>query len=124
MVNEPETWRRPSACRWRQMARAVRLRFRALLEELLDQPVFERVEGYDHEAPARREHALGGGKRAGKLAQLVVDVDAQRLEGARRRVPAGDLLAPQNARNEAGKLERARERPLPAVGNDAARDGP
>src|SRR6476646_5973097 len=104
MVNEPETRRGPGAGLRRQVARAVRLRLRAVLEELLDQPILQRVEGDDEEAPAGREHALGGGEGLGQLTQLVVDVDAQRLERARRRVPAADLLATQYARDEAGKL--------------------
>ncbi len=48
-------------------------------------------------------------QRALELAELVVDVDAQRLEGARRRVPAG--LAPghrggDDAGEAAGRLDR------------------
>ena len=69
--------------------------------------VLQRMEGDDHEAPARPQHALGRREAARQLAQLVVDVDAQRLEGARRRVPAGDLLAPQHARDQLGQLQRA-----------------
>ena len=77
------------------MAREVRSVVRACpLEELLDQAVLQRVEGDDDEPPPAREHALGRGEGPCQLTQLVVDVDAQRLEGARGRMPAGDLLAP------------------------------
>src|SRR2546423_73890 len=72
-----------------------------VLGDVLAQPILQRVEGDDEEAPAGREHALGGGEGLGQLTQLVVDVDAQRLERARRRVPAADLLATQYARDEA-----------------------
>ena len=98
MVNEPETRRRPCAGLRRQMARALLLRCRPFPEEALDQPILQRVEGDDGEPPARRQHALGRRQAARQLAELVVDVDAQRLERARGRVPAGDLLAPEHAR--------------------------
>ena len=55
------------------------------LDELLDDAVFERVEADHREPPAEREQLERAGERAAQLAELVVDVHAQRLEGARRR---------------------------------------
>ena len=44
--------------------------------------------------PPALQHALGGGERGDKLAELVVDEHAQRLERARRRMDfAGPLTA-------------------------------
>ena len=100
----------------RQMARAARLGHRPLAQEVLEQAVLQRMEGDDHQTAARRQHALGGGQPAGQLAQLVVDVDAQRLEGARCRMPAGDLLAAQHARRQRGQIAGAsRTAPRPAA---------
>src|ERR1700722_10322695 len=53
-------------------------------EELLDDPVLERVERHNHEAATRFEQKLGGEKCARELAKLVIDGDPQRLKGARR----------------------------------------
>ena len=54
---------------------------------------------------------------ARQFAQLVVDVDAQRLERARRRMLAVDLARPWNARStDIGQFERAREGLSPRAG--------
>ena len=58
----------------------------AVGHEILDDTVFQRMKGHDHQPPARLQHALGGGQRLMQLVELLVDEDAQRLEGARRRM--------------------------------------
>ena len=95
---------------------------RAEAEELLDDPVLERVERHHREAPAGLDEPLGGAKPAHEFAQFVVDRDAQRLEGACRGM--GQLSAPRrrDAGDEPGKLQRRGERLCLAVGDDGARD--
>ena len=101
---------------------AARPRPERLDEELLDDAVLERVEGHHREAAAGLEEPLGGGEAAHELAELVVDRDAQGLEGARRRM--GQLAAPRrgDAGDEPGKLERRGERLRRPVGDDGAGD--
>ena len=54
---------------------------------VLDLAVLERVEGDHHEAPAGAgQHALGARERRSQLLDLVVDLDADRLERLRRGV--------------------------------------
>ena len=53
-------------------------------EELLDDPILERMEGHHGEPPAGLEQPLGRDKAAKQLAELVVDRDAQGLEGPGR----------------------------------------
>ena len=65
----------------------------------------------DHDQPAARpQHALGGCKRGGELVELLVDEDAQRLEGARRRMDrAGPRMhdAPDDLGERAGGARSA-----------------
>ena len=75
--------------------------------ELLDDAVFERMEGDDREPSARPQDALGGVQRQHKLAQFVVDGDAQRLERARRGVNA--RFGANEAGDEVGELPRGLE---------------
>ena len=76
------------------------------LDELLDDAVFERVEADHREAAADREQLERAVERAPQLAELVVDVHAQRLEGARRRMLAG-LARAHRARHQLGELQGA-----------------
>ncbi len=69
------------------------------------------MEGDDHQPPARLQDALGGDQRAGELAQFVIHRDAQRLEGARRRMRLV-RLGPHHLGHDLGKLERAHDRRL------------
>src|SRR5207237_75547 len=55
-------------------------------QEVLDDPILERVERDHGETTARPEHLECGGKCGLERAQLVVDGDAQRLEHALRRM--------------------------------------
>ena len=96
----------------RQMARAARRRAGAGDEVILDDAVFQRMEGHHHQPAARPQQALGGGEGAGQLDQLVVDEDAQRLEGAGRRVHPRPRRAADDAGDEVGEVERRLERLL------------
>src|SRR6185436_4040908 len=84
----------------------------ALVEKALYDPVLERVEGDDHQPAARLQAALGGGKTAGKLAQLVVDVDSQRLERLRGGMAIIAAPAADGARNELGQRARGGDRSI------------
>ena len=106
--------------RWREPCRSVSAR---RLRKRLTMPSSSEWKRDDGEPAARLQHALGGGEAVHQLAQLVVDVDAQRLEDARGRMPAGDLLPPQHALGQFSQLGRARERLLAAAGDDGAGDG-
>ena len=57
-------------------------------EGLLDEPVLERVVAHHHDAAADADGVDGGGDGPAQHAELVVDLDAQRLEGALGRVSA------------------------------------
>ena len=54
--------------------------------EILDDPVFKRMEGHNSQATTRREHRLRCLKPALQLAQFVIHRNPQRLKGARRRI--------------------------------------
>ena len=94
---------------------------RVAAHELLHHAIFERMKT-DHGQPAVRRQALERSVERGlEFLQLAVDVDAQRLENASRRmlVPLG---AARDARDHLGKLQRALERLGLAVRDDGARD--
>src|SRR6185295_1101252 len=82
------------------------------------------MEGDDDEASARCKNALSRRKPSHQLAQLVVDVDPERLERAGRRMASGDALAPEHAGDKVGELARAFEGPLGAPRDDAAGNRP
>src|SRR5688572_28057080 len=103
MVNESETRRRMPGGLLRQVARARGRRAGAPREEMLHQPILERVERDDEKPAAGSQHTLGGGEPGCKLAELVVDVHAQRLERARGGMAAGDALAAEHAGDEGGE---------------------
>ena len=63
---------------------------RAVGEEALDAPVLERVEGDGGQPAAGRSSSQAQRQRRVELAELVVDRDAQRLEGALGGVAAGE----------------------------------
>ena len=54
---------------------------RAADQELLDDPVLERVERHNREAPAGLQKPLGSAEPTREFAKLVVDRDAQSLKG-------------------------------------------
>ena len=80
------------------------------------------MERDDGKPAARLQYALGRGEALHQLAQFVVDVDSQRLEDARGRMPAGNLLPPQNSLGQFSQLGRARERFFAAARDDGAGD--
>ena len=89
----------------------------ALLHEALDDAVLETVEG-DHRQPsARPQRALGGAQPGLELVELGVQVDADRLEGARCRVGLHPRVMAQRLAHHGGKLGGPRER---ASGDDRA----
>ena len=63
------------------------------------------MERHHRETAAGSDEALGGGKASHELAELVVDRDAQGLEGPRRRM--GQFAAPRrgDAGDELGELQ-------------------
>jgi hypothetical protein len=105
------------------MARGAGPRTAALLEEGLDLPVFERVKGNHGERAARREQAFGGAEAAAQFADLVVDVDPDRLKGAGRRV-AARLATADHAADDLGELAGAGDWLDPPGGHDGLGDPP
>ena len=90
----------------RQVPRAAHFLAGTLLQEPLHDAIFQRVEGDDHQPAARLQGALGGGKSASQLAQLVIHVDAQRLEGLRRRMLRITAPAADRARDKLASVLR------------------
>ena len=96
---------------------------RAHGEGLLDDPVLERVEGDDGDPPAHGEGVDRGGQRALEDAELVVDLDAQRLEGPLRRVsPVRRVAAGIDVAHQFGKAAGPGERFPAALALDRRRD--
>src|SRR6187549_1767406 len=98
-----------------------RVLLRMLLHEALHQTVLERVKRDRGEAAARRQRLQTAVERGLQLRELVVHVDADRLERARRRMLAG-LARLHGARDELGELTGALERSLAPRRDDVARD--
>ena len=90
-------------------------------EELLGDPVLERVERDDREATAGAQRAHGGPQALLKILELVVDDDAQRLKDARRRIDATPALR-LHARDEAAEIVGRKERLRCAAARDRGRD--
>src|SRR5581483_11660975 len=90
-------------------------------QEALDDPVLERVERDDGEAALRTEDLDRRRQRALERSELVVHLDAERLEHALRRVPVAE---PRRRRDRV--LDRLDEvaRPLERLGAAAPRDRP
>src|SRR6266545_6124632 len=95
-------------------------------EELLRDPVLERVERDDRETSAGTEDANGGLEALLKILELTIDGDPQRLEHARRGIDPTTALR-LHARHEATKIVGGEERRTRATahdrGGDAARLG-
>src|SRR5579862_1892980 len=91
--------------RWPRGGRA------ALGQVALDDAVLERVEGDDDEPPVVGKHVGRRIEAALKLAQLVVHMDAQRLEGARRGMDGETLRrGAERLGHDLGQLRRACDR--------------
>ncbi len=102
-------------------------RARVVLERVLHDAVLERVEADRGDPPADRGARQGGVEPGAQRAQLVVDGDAQRLEGARRGVDGGAGLGvrgpPDGARHDVGQVDGvAHRRAGVAQPDDRARD--
>ena len=100
----------------------LRLLAGAVGDEALDDAVLQRMEGDDGQPAAGLQRALGGKQRPGKLAELVVDEDAQRLEDAGGGVDLVLRVAADMRLDRIGKVERALERALVAPPLDHPRD--
>ena len=85
----------------RRMARPAGGPSGPLGQEILDDAVFQRVEGHDRQTTARLEDPLGGGEPGLQLGQLFIDRDAQPLERAGGRMHLGPLAAAEGAFEEA-----------------------
>src|SRR5690242_2373372 len=82
---------------------------RAVADEALDDAILERMEGHDDEPAARLQHPFRRDQRARELAELVVDVDAQRLERAGGGVDTVLRLAADHLADDPGQIERRLE---------------
>src|SRR5690606_9709132 len=98
-----------------------RIVLRVLLHEALDDPVFERMKADRAEAAARRQHLERTCEPRLDLRELVIDMNAQCLKGARCRVLAG-LASRNGVRDDLGETARRRDRGCEACGDDRARD--
>src|SRR6478735_3794061 len=93
------------------------------LEEALDDSVLERVERDHGEATARTQHLERRGKRLFELAELVVDCDPERLEGALRRMTVPEPCGRgDRGADDVDEVAGALDRLLAAAPSDRARD--
>ena len=95
----------------------------AVAQEALDDPVLERVER-DHREPAvRPQHLERRGQRALERAELVVDLDPQRLEDALGGVPLAEARRRRDRLlDRLDEVAGALERLLRAAAHDRPRD--
>ena len=105
------------------MTRGLRLPAGPLLEEGLDDAVLERMERHDGEPATGLQQRFGRNQRRRELAELVVDVDAERLEHAGRWMTSRLPATADDALDETRELSCARERLRLAIGDDGARNG-
>jgi hypothetical protein len=90
-------------------------------EELLRDPVLERVEGNDRETAAGTKRAHGSLESQLKILELVVDGDTQCLEHARRGIDAAATLCLHTG-DEATEIVRGEERLARSTTHDGSRD--
>ena len=79
-------------------------------EKALGDAVFERMEGDDGEPALRRKQMLGGAQAPRELEKLLIEIEAERLKGPRRRVLGIVMPAAKHAGDDVGKLAGARDR--------------
>ena len=101
------------------VARAGRRSSAAFAEEALHDPVLEAVKGDDGEPAAGLQRALGGGQPLLELVELGVQMDADRLEGAGRRIALLARAEAGGAADDRGQLGGALDR---TGGDDGAGD--
>ena len=90
-------------------------------EELLRDPVLERVEGDDREASAGAQCPHRGLEAQLEILKLTIDGDAEGLEDTRRGIDAAASLV-LHARDEAAEIVGRKERLAGAAANDGGRD--
>jgi len=90
-------------------------------EELLRDPVLERVEGDDRETPAGAQRANGGLEALLKILELTVDEDPQRLEHTCGGIDAATPLG-LDSRDEAPEIVGREEWLARAASHDGGRD--
>src|SRR4029077_17852591 len=89
-------------------------------EKALGDAVLERMEGDDSEPALWLQQMLGGAQAAGGIEQLLIKIEAERLEGACRRVLGLVVPAAAHAGDDVGKLPGPGNRRLgPARQNSA-----
>src|SRR5581483_11808807 len=90
-------------------------------QERFDDAVLERMKRHRHQPAAGAQDALCGRQRARELAELVVDEDAQRLEGARRRMDVAGARTHRRG-DDVGEPAGRRDRGFAARLDDGAGD--
>src|SRR6185437_1164467 len=80
------------------------------------------MEGDDDEPAAGLEQALGGGKAFGELAELIVEIEPERLERSRRRVLGLIAFPAEHAHDDLGELAGRGDGLLAAAGDDGFGD--
>src|ERR1700722_7830676 len=93
----------------------------ALVEEILDDAIFQRMKRHHDEPATGLEHLFGGGKRQMQLVEFAVDENSQTLERPRRRMNIAGLRTYDLA-DEIGQRTRRGNRFLLARGNDGPRN--
>ena len=73
-------------------------------EEPLGDAILQRMKGDDDQPASRLEQALGGCEPVRELAELIVEIEPERLEGPRRRVLGLVALPAKYARHDLGEL--------------------
>src|SRR6476660_10204466 len=104
------------------MAGGAGSRHAARCEKALGDAVLERMEGDDGKPALGLQQMLGGAQAASKLEQLLIEIEAERLEGARRRVLGIVMPAAEHAGDNVGKLPGPSDRRLRSASPDGAGD--
>src|SRR5262245_12291572 len=80
------------------------------------------MEGDDGKPALGFQQMLGGAQAAGKLEKLLIEIEAERLEGARRRVFGLVMPAAAHVSDDVGKLPGSSDRRLGPACHDGACD--
>src|SRR6478735_7199824 len=104
------------------MARGAGGRYASRREKALGDTVLERMEGDDGKPALGFQQMLGGAQAASELEQLIIEIEAERLEGARRRVLGIVMPAAEHAGDNVGKLAGPQDRRLRSARHDGAGD--
>ena len=90
------------AARFRLMAGAPWRGRAAARKETFGDAILQRMEGHHGDPPPCPQQLLGGGESAGQFVELLVEVEAERLEGAGGRMLGFVALAAKHARDDFG----------------------